>query len=172
VESDIGVNFIDLDSKSLQRDATYDEYLARWTTWAVRNWANESDDETDLSKSVILQIAPALAPGKSESVRKTKILTLLLQAATSGYKDLEDAVELLKAPAVAIPLQQWQAHDLEDMDERLKTLASYDIEMADSGTGASMTSEQGPTSPQSFAPGWTLLDNHSNWNACPIGVYY
>ncbi|KAF9243749.1 Las1-like-domain-containing protein [Melanogaster broomeanus] len=126
VESDVGVNFIDLDSKSLQRDATYDEYLARMGYLGCRNWADESDDETDLSKSVILQIAPALAPGKANrhDKRKCDFHCYLGIAATSGFKDLEDTVELLKAPAVAIPLQQWQTHDLEEMDERLKTLTS------------------------------------------------
>jgi ribosomal biogenesis protein LAS1 len=173
VESNIGVNFIDLDSKTLQRDATYDEYLARWATWAVRTWVDESDDETDLRNNVILQIAPALAPGKNEPARRTKILTLLLQAASSGSKDLEDTVELLKAPAAAIPVQQWQTHDLEEMGGRLKTLTGYDIEMADPDMSASITSEQSPTGPQSFlAAGWTLLDVDSNWSACPIGVYY
>jgi ribosomal biogenesis protein LAS1 len=72
VESDVGANIIGLDSDSLQRDATYDEYLARWATWAVRTWVDESDDETDLRKNLILQIAPALAPGKSEPPQKTK----------------------------------------------------------------------------------------------------
>ncbi|KAF9229712.1 Las1-domain-containing protein [Gyrodon lividus] len=173
VESNVGANIIDLDPKSLQRDATYDEYLARWANWAIRTWVDEPPDETDLRKTVILQIAPALAPGKSESARKTKFLTVLLQAAASGFVDLEDTIELLKSSTIAVPVQQWQTHDLEKMDERLQTLMSYDMEMAEPYMGSSMPSERGSTKPQaSLVAGWTLLDAHSNWKSCPIGVYY
>ncbi|KIK99925.1 hypothetical protein PAXRUDRAFT_130958 [Paxillus rubicundulus Ve08.2h10] len=172
-ESDVGANVIDLDSGSLQRDATYDEYLARWATWVVRTWVDESDDETDLRKNLILQIAPALAPGKNEPPQKTKTLTVLLQAATSGFMDLADTIELLNSATVSIPVQQWQTHDLARMDERLQTLMTYDIEMAEPCMGGSMPSEKGSMKSQaSLAPGWTLLDVHSNWKSCPIGVYY
>ncbi|KAF8845460.1 Las1-domain-containing protein [Paxillus ammoniavirescens] len=172
-ELDVDANIIGLDSDGLQRDATYDEYLARWATWAVRTWVDESDDETDLRKNLILQIAPALAPGKSEPPQKTKTLTMLLQTATSGFINLEDTIELLNSATVSIPEQQWKTHDLARMNERLQTLMSYDIEIAEPHMGGSMPSEKGSMKPQaSLASGWTLLDAHSNWKSCPIGVYY
>jgi len=57
------INMIELDSKALPRGAIYSEYLARWATWAVRTWTDESEHGTDLRREVILQVAPIFIPG-------------------------------------------------------------------------------------------------------------
>ncbi|KIJ68797.1 hypothetical protein HYDPIDRAFT_82630 [Hydnomerulius pinastri MD-312] len=173
VEFDSNVSVIDLDPKTAQKDTTYDEYIARWAVWAVENWNDETNGGIDMRKEVILQVAPALAPGNTESARKTKTLTTLLQAVTSGFKDLENTAELLISGTRAISAQQWHTSDLAKMDERLQILLSSDIQMAETDVEDSRTSHHDSQWPQaSRTTGWTLLDTQSNWKPCPIGVYY
>ncbi|KAG8220139.1 Las1-like-domain-containing protein [Butyriboletus roseoflavus] len=125
--SNLDINIIEPDSKSLPRGAIYNEYLARWVTWAARSWTDESDHGTDLKKEVILQIAPIFIPGHHSRL-KAKILNELLQATSAGSKDLEESVELLRSTVAVVPLQPWQAHDLVDMEERLHILTANEFQ--------------------------------------------
>lgn len=70
-------------------------------------------------------------------------------------------------------LQHWDADDLTVMNERLHSLMSLDgesqkyINEPDSAPTTALLPAQG-----SDIGGWKLLDHHSGWKSCPIGVYY
>lgn len=63
--SNLDTDIIEPDSESLPRGAIYNEYLARWVTWATRTWADEPEHGTDLRKEVIIQVAPVFTPGQN-----------------------------------------------------------------------------------------------------------
>ncbi|KAH7883943.1 Las1-like-domain-containing protein [Phlebopus sp. FC_14] len=171
VEPTFEASVIDIESAGSERDPTYDEYLVRWVVWATRTWKDSADNENDLCKDVILQIAPVLAPGSSGSVQKMKPLAALLQAVASGSKDLENAIELLVANTIVRPAQRWQTDDLSEMDERLRILISLDVTMTHADSGSASKNTETPEQ-VSQEIGWTLLGARSNWKPCPIGVYY
>ncbi|KAF8139882.1 Las1-like-domain-containing protein [Boletus edulis] len=107
--SNMDANIIELDSKSLSRSAIYNEYLARWVTWVVRTWTDESEHGIDLRREVILQVAPIFMPGHNLGP-EAKILNELLQAISVGSEDLGKSVELLRSAVAAAPTQVWECY--------------------------------------------------------------
>lgn len=58
------------------------------------------------------------------------------------------------------------------MEERLQILMANESQISEPQEGGS-TVRNDVTRPGGVpAPGWKLLDDHSNWSPCPIGVYY
>jgi len=168
--SNMDTNIIELDSKGLSRNVIYNEYLARWVTWTVRTWTDESQHGTDLRREVILQVALIFMPGHNLGP-EANILNELLQAISLGSEDLGKSVEIMRSAVGAAPTQPWQAHDLVDMEERLQMLIVDEFQTTElHEDGSSMKNET--TRPGRVpAAGWRLLDEHSNWAPCPIGVY-
>ncbi|KAL4080056.1 Las1-like-domain-containing protein [Scleroderma yunnanense] len=166
-----GISTMDIEDEDSARDATYDEYLARWVVWAIQTWEDSSGSENHLRKELLLSLSPSLVPGKSTPVDKSKILTTLIKTTTLGYKELETAAELLLAVTLANPVETWKTDDLAQMNRRLEMLSSYDIAMKESERLAPPSTAP-VDSPVAQTIGWTLLDAQSGWKPCPIGVYY
>jgi ribosomal biogenesis protein LAS1 len=116
-------------------------------------------------------------------------LAALLEAVSSGFIELQKASDILLSATHPFQsqvsklgahftsfidgLQHWEAGDLTVMNERLCSLMSFDgesqkyINDPDSAPTTTLLSAQG-----SDIGGWRLLDHHSGWKSCPIGVYY
>ncbi|KAI9572610.1 Las1-like-domain-containing protein [Boletus coccyginus] len=164
------INMVELDSKTLPRGVIYSEYLARWATWAARTWTDESEHGTDLRREVILQVTPIFIPGHNSRL-EARILNELLRAFSAGSKDLEEIVELLGSPMTAVATESWQAHDLVKMEERLQILMATEIQTSELHRNDSSVRNVATRPGGASAVGWRLLDDHSNWAPCPIGVY-
>ncbi|OAX43619.1 Las1-domain-containing protein [Rhizopogon vinicolor AM-OR11-026] len=167
------MDVVSFDVEDSQNDPSYHLALARWAAWVVRTYDNgQENGELSLRKNVIVLLASALAPGKTEGVKEFKILATLLEAVSSGFPELQKASEMLLSASYPLPLQQWDAGDLTVMNERLHSLMSFgddSQEHMDDSDALATTSL--PVSDRQTG-GWTLLDNQSCWKSCPIGIYH
>ncbi|KAG6331926.1 hypothetical protein ID866_7159, partial [Astraeus odoratus] len=125
-------NAMDVDTEGSSRDDSYDEYLARWVVWVIQSWDDTSGGENQLRKEVFLTLSPSMLPRSHVPTNKTKVLTTLLRAITSGFKNLEVAAEFLFATTRASAVESWKTDDLTEMNHRLEVLSSYDVAMEES----------------------------------------
>ncbi|KAG1908488.1 Las1-like-domain-containing protein [Suillus fuscotomentosus] len=146
-----------------QNDPSYHLALAKWAVWVIKAYDNgQENGELSLRKNVIVQLASTSCSG----------LAALLGAVSSGFTELQTASDMLLSATHPLQPQHWDAGDLTVMNERLHSLMSLD--------GECQKSTNDPDSaPTTLLPvqganigGWRLLDHHSGWKSCPIGIYY
>lgn len=168
------MDVVSLEVDESQNDSSYHLALAKWAAWVIKAYDNSQENgELNLRKNVIILLASTLAPGKTEGAKKIEVLAALLEAVTSGFIELQKASDILLSATHPFQSQHWEAGDLTVMNERLYSLMSFDgesqnyINDPDSAPTTTLLSAQG-----SDIGGWRLLDHHSGWKSCPIGVYY
>lgn len=65
------MDVVSFDTKDSQSDPSCRLALARWAAWVVKTYDN--DRELSLRKNVIVLLASALAPGKTERMKELKV---------------------------------------------------------------------------------------------------
>jgi len=115
-------------------------------------------------------------------------LAALLGAVSSGFTELQKASDILLSathplqPQVSKPranftsflneFQHWDTGDLTVMNERLRSLMSLDGESQRHTNDPDLAPTTLLPTQGSDIGGWKLLDHHSGWKSCPIGVYH
>ena len=68
------LDIISFDTENSQSDPSYHLALARWAAWVVKTYDNGQDNgEVGLRKNIIILLASALAPGKTEEMKESKV---------------------------------------------------------------------------------------------------
>lgn len=69
-------------------------------------------------------------------------------------------------------LQDWDAADVNLMNERLETLLSFRPSIQDREPNVSSRTRASDGELVDTVPGWRLLDAHTEWRVCPIGIHF
>ncbi|KAG2160136.1 Las1-like-domain-containing protein [Suillus bovinus] len=171
-EFDMDVVLLEADES--RNDPSYHLALAKWAAWVIKAYDNgQENGELSLRKNLILQLASTLAPGKTQGAKKIDVLAALLGAVSSGFTELQKASDMLLSTTHPLQPHHWDAGDLTVMNERLHSLMSLDDECQKyTNDSESAPTTSLPPAQSSNMGGWRLLDHHSGWKSCPIGVYY
>jgi ribosomal biogenesis protein LAS1 len=167
------MDVVSLEVDESQNDPSYHLALAKWAAWVIKAYDNgEENGELSLRKNVIILLASTLAPGKTEGAKKIDVLAALLGAVSSGFTELQKASDILLSATHTLQPQHWDTGDLTIMNERLRSLMSLDGESQRHTNDPDLAPTTLLPTQGSDIGGWKLLDHHSGWKSCPIGVYH
>jgi ribosomal biogenesis protein LAS1 len=72
--AEFDMDVVPFDIEGSQDDPSYRLALAKWAAWIVRTYDNgQENGELSLRKHVIVLLASALAPGKTEGLKELKV---------------------------------------------------------------------------------------------------
>jgi len=108
-------------SKSVERDLSYDAYIACWVMWAVETWQADSSGYFNLRREVLSHLLRELGCYPSHRV-PTAIS--LLKVLSIGRSEFEAVTSLLLRSPSQCSQMDWTATALVTMVERKKALAA------------------------------------------------
>jgi len=153
-------------TKSVERDLSYDAYIACWVIWAVETWQAASSGYFNLRREVLSHLLRELGCYPSN-----RVLTAisLLKVLSVGRSEFEAVTSLLLRSPSQFSQTDWTATALVTMDERKKVLQLSEL----SGTPSYNSVIDLETRTQGISiPGWRILKENENWIHCPIGEYH
>jgi len=152
-------------TKSVERDLSYDAYIACWVIWAVETWQAASSGYFNLRRAVLSHLLRELGCYPSDRV-PTAIS--LLKVLSIGRSEFEAVTSLLLRSPSQCSQMDWTATALVTMVERKKLLQLSEL----SGTPSFNSEADLETRTQGILiPGWRILKENENWTQCPIGDY-
>jgi len=153
-------------TKSVERDLSYDAYIACWVIWAVETWQAASSGYFNLRRAVLSHLLRELGCYPSDRVPTAISLLKVLSIGRSEF----EAVTSLLLRSASQAQTEWNATALVTMDERKKVLQLSELSETPSSSFNSVTDLETRTQGISI-PGWRILNENKNWTHCPIGHY-